>query len=82
MPSIMQRAELRNWVVAGLIAAAAIAPAGCSGITGSGVLPARAAEQQSRALPATQSRALPANQSRALPAAHVRATDEAPSGDA
>lgn len=73
MLSTPTRRALRPWIVAGLIAAAGIAPAGCAVPSGHGLVPSRLPDAQSRALPAAQSRALPAAQSRALPAA--RATD-------
>jgi hypothetical protein len=75
VPSTTQRTAFRPWIVAGLIAAAGIAPAGCAVPSGHGLIPSKSVENQSRALPANQSRALPANQSRALPASRTTVTD-------
>ena len=72
MRSLFQRQALRPYIIAGLVAAAGIVPAGCAVPGGNGLVPQRSIENQSRALPANQSRALPANQSRALPASQSR----------
>jgi len=45
------------WLVAALIAAAAIGPAGCTNPAGNGLVPARQADNHSRALPANRTRA-------------------------